>query len=71
MAGKSLRADVARDVAKDQVSKAAAANPDTEQVTQSQSGDVLEARSTSKRIKTVEDLLKHIEAIANRISLHR
>jgi UDP-2,3-diacylglucosamine pyrophosphatase LpxH len=69
MAGKSLRADVARDVAKDQVSKAAAASPDTEQVTQSQSGDVLEARSTSKRIKTVEDLLKHIEADMSRFEI--
>lgn len=36
--------------------------PDAEQVTQSQNGDVLEARSTSRRIKTVEDLLAHIEA---------
>jgi UDP-2,3-diacylglucosamine pyrophosphatase LpxH len=35
---------------------------DAEQVTQSQNGDVLEARSTSKRIRTVEDLLRHIEA---------
>jgi hypothetical protein len=35
---------------------------DAEQVTQSQTGDMLEARSTSRRIKTVEDLLRHIEA---------
>jgi hypothetical protein len=35
---------------------------DAEQVTQSRAGDVLEARSTSRRIKTVEDLLAHIEA---------
>jgi hypothetical protein len=33
-----------------------------EQVTQRQEGDTLEARSTSRRIKTVEDLLVHIEA---------
>jgi hypothetical protein len=33
-----------------------------EQVTQRQEGDTLEARSTSRRIKTVEDLLAHIEA---------
>jgi UDP-2,3-diacylglucosamine pyrophosphatase LpxH len=33
-----------------------------EQVTQRQDGDVLEAKSTSARIKTVEDLLRHIEA---------
>jgi hypothetical protein len=69
MAGKSLRADVARDIARDSVGKAAAANPDAEQVTQSQSGDVLEARSTSKRIKTVEDLLKHIEADMSRFEV--
>jgi UDP-2,3-diacylglucosamine pyrophosphatase LpxH len=36
--------------------------PDAEQVTQKRDGDVLEARSTSRRIKTVEDLLRHIEA---------
>jgi hypothetical protein len=35
---------------------------DSEQVTQRQDGDVLEARSTSRRIKTVDDLLRHIEA---------
>lgn len=35
---------------------------DAEQVTQRRDGDVLEARSTSRRIKTVEDLLRHIEA---------
>jgi hypothetical protein len=42
---------------------------DAEEVTQSQSGDVLEARSTSKRIKTVEDLLKHIEADMSRFEI--
>jgi len=35
---------------------------DTEQVTQRQDGDTLEARSTSLRIRTVDDLLRHIEA---------
>ena len=34
----------------------------SEQVTQSQVGDVLEAKSTSRRIRTVDDLLRHIEA---------
>jgi hypothetical protein len=34
----------------------------SEQVTQRREGDTLEARSTSRRIKTVEDLLAHIEA---------
>ena len=32
-----------------------------EQVTTTRSGEVLEARSTSRRIKTVEDLCRHIE----------
>jgi len=45
---------------------AAAATPrpsaDAEQVTQRRDGDTLEARSTSRRIKTVDDLLAHIEA---------
>jgi hypothetical protein len=40
--------------------------PDAEQVTRRQDGDVLEARSTSRRIKTVEDLLAHIEADLSR-----
>jgi predicted phosphodiesterase len=35
---------------------------DAEQVTQRRDGDTLEARSTSRRIKTVEDLLEHIGA---------
>ena len=34
----------------------------SEQVTHRQDGDTLEARSTSRRIKTVADLLAHIEA---------
>jgi UDP-2,3-diacylglucosamine pyrophosphatase LpxH len=42
---------------------------DAEQVTQTQSGDVLEARSTSRRIKTVEDLLRHIEADMSRFEI--
>jgi hypothetical protein len=42
---------------------------DAEQVTQSQNGDTLEARSTSRRIKTVEDLLKHIEADLDRFEV--
>ena len=33
-----------------------------EQVTQKRDGDVLEAKSTSQTIRTVEDLLRHIEA---------
>lgn len=35
---------------------------DSEQVTQRTEGDVVEARSTSRTIRTVEDLLRHIEA---------
>lgn len=42
---------------------------DAEQVTQSQNGDTLEARSTSRRIKTVEDLLAHIEADMTRFEI--
>ena len=42
---------------------------DAEQVTQSQTGDTLEARSTSRRIKTVEDLLRHIEADMSRFEV--
>ena len=42
---------------------------DAEQVTQSQTGDTLEARSTSRRIKTVEDLLKHIQADMDRFEI--
>ena len=42
---------------------------DSEQVTQSQAGDTLEARSTSRRIKTVEDLLRHIEADMQRFEI--
>lgn len=39
---------------------------DAEQVTQRRDGDVLEARSTSRRIRTVDDLLAHIEADLSR-----
>ena len=42
---------------------------DAEQVTQTQSGDTLEARSTSRRIKTVADLLLHIEADMSRFEV--
>jgi hypothetical protein len=40
-----------------------------EQVTQRQEGETLEARSTSRRIKTVEDLLAHIEADMTRYEI--
>ncbi len=42
---------------------------DAEQITQKRDGDVLEARSTSRRIKTVEDLLAHIEADLDRFDV--
>jgi len=42
---------------------------DAEQVTQRQEGETLEARSTSQRIKTVEDLLAHIEADMQRFEI--
>lgn len=56
MAGKGLTESVAASLPAPEPSKSA------EQVTQRQEGDTLEARSTSRRIKTVEDLLRHIEA---------
>lgn len=53
--------------------KAAAPPPspaaDAEQVTRRQEGDVLEARSTSRTIRTVEDLLRHIEADMSRYEI--
>ena len=60
MARKSLIAEVSASV---KTSKPA---PDAEQVTRRQDGDVLEARSTSARIKTVDDLLAYIEADLSR-----
>jgi hypothetical protein len=42
---------------------------DAEQVTQRRDGDTLEARSTSRRIRTVEDLLRHIEADMTRFEI--
>ena len=42
---------------------------DAEQVTQTQNGDTLEARSTSRRIRTVDDLLRHIEADTTRFEI--
>jgi len=56
MAGKSLKAAVAAALPEP------APTASSEQVTQRQDGEVLEAKSTSRRIKTVEDLLRHIEA---------
>jgi ferredoxin len=56
MAGKSLKAAVAAALPEP------SPTPSSEQVTQRQDGEVLEAKSTSRRIKTVEDLLRHIEA---------
>ena len=54
MAGKGLTEAVASSVAHQA--------PTGEQLTQKREGDTLEARSTSSRIKTVDDLLRHIEA---------
>lgn len=42
---------------------------DAEQVSVKNEGSVLEARSTSRRIKTVEDLLNHIEADLERFEV--
>ncbi len=54
MAKKTLKAEV--------LAATTPVTPDAEQVTQRKDGDTLEAKSTSRRIKTVEDLLRHIEA---------
>lgn len=54
-----LTSDILATAAAGQTPKPA---PDAEQITQSRSGDVVEARSVSRRIKTVDDLLAHIEA---------
>lgn len=54
MAGKGLTEAVAESVARQA--------PAGEQLTQKREGDVLEAKSTSKTIRTVEDLLRHIDA---------
>jgi len=56
MAGKALKAAVASSLPEPAPPKTA------EQVTERRDGETLEARSTSARIKTVEDLLRHIEA---------
>ena len=70
MARKARLSEVDAAVARERLAKAAAtATPDAEQVTQKRDGDVLEARSTSKRIKTVEDLLAHIEADMTRYDI--
>jgi hypothetical protein len=59
MADASLTGDILSSAAAAATPKPA---PDAEQVTQRRDGEVLEARSTSRRIKTVDDLLAHIEA---------
>jgi len=61
---KRLSEQVAEAASRQRLADAAAGKPDatTEQVTQKRDGDVLEARSTSRQIKTVDDLLRHIEA---------
>lgn len=64
MADKKRRADQVLAAASAGASPKPAA--DAEQVTQRRDGDVLEARSTSRRIHTVEDLLRHIEADLSR-----
>lgn len=42
---------------------------DAEQVTQRRDGDMVEAKSTSRTIRTVEDLLRHIEADMTRFEV--
>lgn len=54
MAGRTLRAEVAQNLR--------AAPEPAEEVTRKADGDTLEARSVSRTIRTVEDLLAHVEA---------
>lgn len=54
MAGRTLRAEVAQNLP--------AAPEPAEEVTRKADGDTLEARSVSRTIRTVEDLLRHVEA---------
>ena len=61
MAAKGLKSEI--------IAAASPSTPDSEQVTQRQDGDTLEARSTSRRIKTVEDLLRHIDADMTRFEV--
>lgn len=56
MAAKSLKAAVMSSLPAETPTAA------SEQITKKIDGDAVEARSTSRRIKTVEDLLRHIEA---------
>jgi len=65
LAKASLIAEVAAGVAAASQAKATP-SADAEQVTRKQDGDVLEARSTSRTIRTVDDLLRHIEADLSR-----
>jgi hypothetical protein len=46
-----------------------APHPGAEQLTRTQVGDTLEARSTSRTIRTVEDLLRHIDADLERFEV--
>lgn len=68
MAAKArLKKAILDKVADDQV--AAGPPKDAEQVTTKTEGDTVEVRSVSKRIKTVEDLLEHIEADMSRFDV--
>lgn len=64
MAEKSLASEVAAEAA-----SAATPGRDGEHVTQRRDGDTLEARSSGTRIRTVEDLLRHIEADMSRFEI--
>ena len=57
---KRLKQAILDKVADRQVSAGPPEN--AEQVSKKTDGDTIEVRSTSRRIKTVEDLLEHIEA---------
>ena len=66
MADAGLTGDIMSSAAASATPKPA---PDAEQVTQRRDGEVLEARSTSRRIKTVDDLIAQIEADMTRYEI--
>lgn len=67
--GQTLSKAMAAAAAKSAVSKEAKPAVDAEQVTQRTDGESVEARSTSRTIRTVEDLLRHIEADMTRYEI--
>lgn len=67
----AAKADLKKAVLDQLASDQLASGPpkDAEQVTTKVSGDITEIRSSSRRIKTVEDLLEHVEADMTRFEI--